>query len=267
MYKLQGRKEFQGMPISIEQKKGSVRHWHDPHNDTDGTTKMAYPYGYVRGTLGLDGDAVDVFLGPSEDSDKVFVVTQMKAPEFKAVDEQKVMLGFHSASEAKAAYLHHYDNPAFFGSMKQLSVASFKQQLASRKGKLIKHLCVSLVSASIPTANDPSDGGLVSKQESAIDVLKSLTSRMLVSITPRASREPVPTEQANTRVSHDPSRAFEAPAVAAEHVPTPDYASPTSPDFLTACVGCGYMHKSLGICPLCTQMKQLDRTAVPVWRR
>ena len=99
---------------------------------------MLHPYGYVRGTLGTDGDEVDVYVGPNKESEKVFVVTQLKKPEFKTVDEQKVMLGFGSAREAKSAYLKHYDDPRFFKDMKEVTMEEFKNKLGSQKGKLIK---------------------------------------------------------------------------------------------------------------------------------
>lgn len=147
-HKLARRFEFQGLPISVETDKGDYRHWHDPHNDTDGKTKMLYPYGYVRGTLGTDGDAVDVYIGPHKDSTKVFVITQNKAPEFTKIDEQKCMLGFNSAEEAKKAYLKHYDNPKFFHSMKELSMEDFKSKLTANKGKLIKHVLSGILNGS-----------------------------------------------------------------------------------------------------------------------
>ncbi len=147
--KLHGRLEFQGLPISVENRAGSRRYWYDPNADEHGSTKMKYPYGYVRGTLGMDGDAVDVFVGPHEDAEKVYVVTQMKRPGFKEVDEQKVMLGFKSAADAKKAYLEHYNDPKFFGSMKEFTMDEFKEKLTSHKGKLIKHLFLALPSANI----------------------------------------------------------------------------------------------------------------------
>lgn len=55
---LQGRMKFQGMDISIENKAGSIR----SGVDADGHewhTKMIYPYGYIRGTVGVDKDHVD----------------------------------------------------------------------------------------------------------------------------------------------------------------------------------------------------------------
>jgi hypothetical protein len=130
--------EFQGLPISIENRKGSKRYWTDPNNGKDGSTKMQYPYGYIRGTLSTDDDAVDVYIGKDEKSDKAFVITQMKTPDFKEIDEQKVMLGFSSAEKAKLAYLAHYDDPRFFKEMKELSMGQFRAKLATHKGKLIK---------------------------------------------------------------------------------------------------------------------------------
>ena len=143
-YKLHYKMEFQGLPVSIENRKGSKRHWYDPHNKTEGTTTMEFPYGYIRGTLGTDGDHVDVYVGDDKDADKVFVITQMKAPEFKVVDEQKCMLGFSTGKEAKAAYIRHYNNPKFFGKMKALTMDEFKSKL-KKKGSLIKHVNAGII--------------------------------------------------------------------------------------------------------------------------
>jgi len=129
---------FQGMPIAVENPAGTIRKWHDPRVPEDGETKMLYPYGYVKGTLGLDGDEVDVFVGPEKESDKVFVITQLQRFEFEEVDEQKVMLGFPDADRAKTAYLQHFDNARFFGDMKEMTVEEFKTKLKSSKGKIIK---------------------------------------------------------------------------------------------------------------------------------
>lgn len=151
-YKLQDRVEFQGLKISIENKKGSSRKWHDPHNNQSGATKMHCAYGYVRGVKrkGADGDLVDVYVGPNESATTAFVVHQMKAPEFKKYDEDKVMLGFDSAKEAKAAYLKQYDKPGFFGSMTAMPVEKFKEKLNSGSSQMIKASAVHHVSAEHP---------------------------------------------------------------------------------------------------------------------
>jgi len=132
-YRLQGKVIFQGLPVSIENRKGSVRRWYDPHEKREGTTKMHHAYGYIRGTKGTDGDHVDVYLGPDKNSDKVFVIHQKKAPAFKEFDEDKCMLGFGSGAEAKAAYIKQYDKPGFFGGMTPLSLGDFKRKVAATK--------------------------------------------------------------------------------------------------------------------------------------
>jgi hypothetical protein len=136
--KLDGRRQFQGFEISIENRAGSVRKWHDKATDTKGETKMLYPYGYIRLTEGTDGDHVDCFIGPNEKAERVYVIHQMAAPSFKEHDEDKTMLGFDSPEDAKTAYLIHYDRPEFFGSMTAMSVEEFRDKVYRLKGKMIK---------------------------------------------------------------------------------------------------------------------------------
>ena len=137
-HRLHGRREVQGLKISIENKKGSTRSWYDPHNDEKGSTTMQHDYGYILGTEATDGEKVDVYVGPDENAGSVYVVHQMKAPDFTAYDEDKCMVGFSSAAEAKKAYLAHYNKPGFFGSMTTMSMADFKKKLSTRKGQIIK---------------------------------------------------------------------------------------------------------------------------------
>jgi hypothetical protein len=133
--KLHYKTTFHGLPISIENRKGSVRHWTD-RNGMAGKTKMLMPYGYVRGTIGADGDHVDVFLGPNKHSRSVFVVNQRAAHiDARKFDEHKCMLGFDSKDDAKDAYLKHFDRPAFFGSMTEMTIERFKTWLGDGKKK------------------------------------------------------------------------------------------------------------------------------------
>ena len=95
--------------ITIEQPEGSIRRG----TDADGKkweSKMHNTYGYFRGTDGVDGDHIDVFL--SNDIDgwngrKVFVVDQYNPD--GTFDEHKVMLGFNDMDEAKSDYLANYE--------------------------------------------------------------------------------------------------------------------------------------------------------------
>lgn len=140
-YKLQGRQEFQGLQISIENRKGGVRRWFDPHGKEKGSTKMHWAYGYIRGTKGTDGDHVDVYVGPNPQATHAFIVNQMKKPEgdikkdgkaWTKFDEQKVMLGWDTAAEAEAAYRKQYDDPRFFGSIKPMDMAQFKEKVMAK---------------------------------------------------------------------------------------------------------------------------------------
>jgi len=128
-YKLSRRMKFRGLDISIETDKGEFRHWYDPHNKESGKTKMKYPYGYIRRTEGTDGDHVDVYVGPNERAKNVYIVNQQKAPDFKTFDEQKCMLGFNNATEAKKAYLNHYNDSRFFGSMTTMPFEEFEKKV------------------------------------------------------------------------------------------------------------------------------------------
>lgn len=141
-HKLHKRIKFQGMDISIENRKGSNRSWKD-HKGREGKTLMRADYGYIRRTLGNDGDHVDAYIGPNKDSAKVFVIHQNR-PDTQKFDEDKVMLGFNSSSEAKKTYLQHYDNPKFFGSMDEMTVEEFKDKVLGKKVDMIKALLDSL---------------------------------------------------------------------------------------------------------------------------
>lgn len=95
--------------ITIEQPQGCVRKGTDA-NGKQWESKMHNTYGYFRGTEGVDGDHIDVFL--SNDIDgwngrKVYVVDQYNPD--GTFDEHKVMLGFNDMDEAKSDYLANYE--------------------------------------------------------------------------------------------------------------------------------------------------------------
>jgi hypothetical protein len=124
-FRLAGNIEFQGLKIAVENRAGSSRTWKDQHGNT-GTTRMLYPYGYIKRTTGADEDEVDVYVGPDPRAKNAYVVHQLD-PRTGMYDEDKVMLGFSSAGLAKQAYLAHYDQPAFFGGMSTMAMDHFKR--------------------------------------------------------------------------------------------------------------------------------------------
>lgn len=132
-YKLQGKIKLQGLVISVENRKGSVRSGTDP-NGKKWKTKMVYPYGYILGVLGKDKDHLDCFVGDDRDSELVFVINQVKPwTKNRQFDEHKVMLGFNNEEEAKKAYLKHYDSPKYFGSITSYTMDDFKERIGFDK--------------------------------------------------------------------------------------------------------------------------------------
>lgn len=127
--KLAKRITWNGLEISIETARGQTRTWYDPETDEHGETTMLYDYGYVRGSVGADGDHVDVFVGPDPNAPEVYIVDQMKRPAFRSFDEQKVMLGFPSLDAARAAYLKHYNDPRFLGSIRAMARSEFIEKV------------------------------------------------------------------------------------------------------------------------------------------
>ena len=122
--------------ISIEQPKGSVR----SGVDKDGKkweVEMQNTYGYFRGTEGVDGDHIDVFL--SNDIDgwngrQVFVVDQRNAD--GSLDEHKVMLGFNDINDAEAAYMSNYkEGWQGLGAITGVSIEEFEKWISSSHRK------------------------------------------------------------------------------------------------------------------------------------
>lgn len=95
--------------ITIENPADSVRKGADA-DGKEWSNTMANAYGYIKGTEGVDGDHIDVFLHENMDQwngRKVFVVDQTNTD--GSFDEHKVMLGFNDKAEAMQAYLANYD--------------------------------------------------------------------------------------------------------------------------------------------------------------
>lgn len=98
---------FQGLPISIENPKGSVRSGKDK-NGKEWSVKMPFPYGYIRGTTAKDMEHIDCFIGPNFKSIRVYVIDQKKGN--GSYDECKVMLGFPTREAAIDGYRSSYSD-------------------------------------------------------------------------------------------------------------------------------------------------------------
>ena len=128
-----GHVKIDGYDITIEQPAGSVRSGKDT-NGKEWSVTMNNTYGYIRGTEGVDGDHIDVFLSDSPALGRVYVVDQVNAD--GSFDEHKVMYGFNSEEEAKTAYLSNY-SPGWkgFGNITEISKEDFKKWIDSSKRK------------------------------------------------------------------------------------------------------------------------------------
>lgn len=138
-HRLKGRMEYDGLLIAIEQEVGDERQWRDRNGET-GTTTMLWPYGFIEGTKGADGEAIDCYVGPNPEAPNVYVVDQKKKlgdGQFGGFDEQKCMLGFSSADEAREAYLAHYNDPGFLGAMRTIPFDDFKRRVMQEQAEVV----------------------------------------------------------------------------------------------------------------------------------
>lgn len=118
-----GTVRLHGMRITIETPMFQSRRGKDDAKPWS-VTCMAH-YGYIAGTKGADGDAVDVFVGPAPESLRVFVVNQ-KARD-GSFDEHKVMLGFSDQDQACTAYMNSYEKGwTGMGSVAACTIKQFK---------------------------------------------------------------------------------------------------------------------------------------------
>lgn len=126
-----GKVSIRGFPISIENPIGSIRRGIDKDgNEWSNTTK--HTYGYFRGTVGKDGDPIDVYLGDNFDDFDVYVIDQID-PTTRAFDEHKVMFGFNTPEEAKEAYLSEFESGwGGFGGITTMTLKYFQKWLYNR---------------------------------------------------------------------------------------------------------------------------------------
>lgn len=130
------RIRFQGLPqIDVEQRRSDVRRG-------DGwSVIMPYHYGEIRGTEGVDGDPIDVCVGPDAYAPRAYIVRQKEPGQSldDSYDEDKVMVGFSRKSDAVEAYRRAYDKPGFIGEVITMTIGELQAWLekASNRGKKI----------------------------------------------------------------------------------------------------------------------------------
>jgi hypothetical protein len=152
-FKLQDSYQFQGLPISIENKKGSYRRGVDPGGH-EWKIRMSFDYGYIRKTKGADDEGVDVYVGPDRSANHVYIVKQHKIEMIKKwegeycpdcnehvhdcacpkyFDEDKVFIGFPNKKAVVEAYGKQYDSPLFMGPISTMTIEKFRSIVCGPK--------------------------------------------------------------------------------------------------------------------------------------
>jgi hypothetical protein len=162
-----GEFDFKGIKIKIENPKGSIR----SGSDKDGkawSNKMLHSYGYFKGTKAIDGDAVDVFIGPDLDSDMVVVIDQECEGKY---DESKFVIGVKSKEQGEDVYLSAYAKGWKLGSVSTTTIQQLKVWLKEGstkkpfKGQMLKAASVeslfraAMTARAISSAASPSAVG------------------------------------------------------------------------------------------------------------
>lgn len=125
-----GHVSIQGLPITLENTKGSPRRGTDP-NGTQWEVQMPAHYGYIKRTEGADKEQVDVYVGENPSAPSVFIVDQVDA-DSRAFDEHKAFIGFQNADQVKDTYNASFDDGRGvhrYGGMTEMTVPEFKEWL------------------------------------------------------------------------------------------------------------------------------------------
>ena len=118
-----GRVRLHGLDIAIETPQGQRRVGKEDGKPWS-VICMAH-YGDISGSIGADGDPVDVYVGPVPESSRVYVVNQTNKD--GGFDEHKVLMGFLDEDAARTAYLGSYERGwNRFESIVSASVDQFK---------------------------------------------------------------------------------------------------------------------------------------------
>jgi len=108
-----------GLTLVTEVPAGAVRF--------EGSAPLTANYGYIKGTLGTDGEPADVWWRPdAKPTGKAFVVIQVH-PTTGTWDEYKVVMCEETAEAARALYLANMDSAARFGGVLPMTPADVLQ--------------------------------------------------------------------------------------------------------------------------------------------
>lgn len=129
-----GHFNIYGLSISVENAPGSKRGEKDEKGKKWEVT-MPSAYGYIRGTIGADGDQVDCYIGKDPQAQNVWIIDQNKVSKkgkMKKFDEHKVLLCYSDLQAGLKDYLlSHFQGNGHeqIAAIVEVSVAEFKAWL------------------------------------------------------------------------------------------------------------------------------------------
>jgi phage-related protein (TIGR01555 family) len=123
--------EFAGFPVVVEYRAGESRNT----GSSDGAI-MSADYGYLINRDAEDGDSLDVFMGPNQRAEKVYVVATGD-PDTREFVQYKCFLGFDDAEQVELTLNAFYGDgrgPDRTLSGNEMTLGEFKSWLLSRQG-------------------------------------------------------------------------------------------------------------------------------------
>jgi hypothetical protein len=134
-----GEVNIGGIPVVIETPKGELRQ--NKRGGQPWSVIMPATYGDIKGTVGADGDPIDVYVGEKPTSERVWVIDQID-PTTKDFDEHKTFLGFETPEQVLAAYDGSFSDgsgPSRRGRVNEMTRAEFETWLKGDTTKAIHY--------------------------------------------------------------------------------------------------------------------------------
>jgi N12 class adenine-specific DNA methylase len=152
--------KLHGLDMSIENPQGTVRR-SKKDSPVKWEVEMPYDYGDIKGTIGADGDNLDVMVGPNHASTRTWVIDQID-PATGKFDEHKSFVGFDTQEQVIDAYNRSFSDgsgPSRLGAITPGNTVNFKRWAFS--GPLTKALAYQgKTAAGLQGGKTPEQGGI-----------------------------------------------------------------------------------------------------------